>query len=522
MALAVSQDQRLWAYADGSLRTVEVLNWENQQSVMIAKTRYYDVLTDLLITPDNQKVITSWRPSLETNKQLPPLLMWDIKTGNPIPLLEEESSPVINLSMGGNADLLFVGELNGNGKLWNLTNNQLVKNFSAPNPILYSSFSLDDNYLFTWDTEKGRLWDLQAYPSTVNLPNTRNLSSTIKAGNYLLLNYQDSNNEYSKDLTDLEIFDTQTGNIVSTLRNTGTASTMALSPDGKYALLYGLSGFYFKIRKRQFQRGYTGIVLFDLVRNKIIEDWYDTQVFDFDNYSKMALNSEISPDGQWMAMTPYPGGSLVIYDLKNKREHMSYPMDEMPMNPSILFHDQGQHLWVSELNGTVSQIHVPSKIVLNSFPLADRLLTALAISPNGRLIAGCDETGKISIKEIANQALVTQIQVPEVGTQGFIQKILFSANGKYLISYKLMGKIEVWSIQSGKIIESFNGIHYGTEYNDDYSPDIGQLKTPFLERSESDNHFLYIDSTGKPVSQPCCVELSEILDWVKMLIDMEK
>ena len=95
-------------------------------------------------------------------------------------------------------------------------------------------------------------------------------------------------------------------------------------------------------------------------------------------------------------------------------------------------------------------------------------LRSLAVSPDGQRIASCGNDNLVKLWNAADGALLLSLP----GHAANVFSVLFHPNGEWLLSGDLLGQVNQWEVQSGKLMRTFdakelhtyeNGqaVHYG-------------------------------------------------------------
>ncbi|HCF57547.1 MAG TPA: hypothetical protein DFS52_06085, partial [Myxococcales bacterium] len=147
-----------------------------------------------------------------------------------------------------------------------------------------------------------------------------------------------------------------------------------------------------------------------------------------------------SPDGRRLA-TSSRDGSLRVWDLETKRELHVF-RGELKMDVEVSFGGDGRLL--AGAGGVVEVWDVESGKLVRRLPL--ELGSSARISPDGRLIATGEDTGRVTLWELATGE---RLQVFEEHT-ATVFDLEFSPDGRTLASAGKDGQVRLWDVKTGK------------------------------------------------------------------------
>ncbi len=152
------------------------------------------------------------------------------------------------------------------------------------------------------------------------------------------------------------------------------------------------------------------------------------------------LEVAFSPDGRRLA-TSSRDGSLRVWDLETKRELHVF-RGELKMDVEVSFGGDGRLL--AGAGGVVEVWDVESGKLVRRLPL--ELGSSARISPDGRLIATGEDTGRVTLWELATGE---RLQVFEEHT-ATVFDLEFSPDGRTLASAGKDGQVRLWDVKTGK------------------------------------------------------------------------
>ncbi|KAL2229717.1 WD repeat-containing protein 43 [Sesamum indicum] len=112
---------------------------------------------------------------------------------------------------------------------------------------------------------------------------------------------------------------------------------------------------------------------------------------------------------------------------------------------AVSFSVHGSHIYTAGADGMVCEIDSMSGNVLNKLTASSRVISSLAVSPDGKMIATA--AGQVKIFNSSNQKKLQKFS----GHPGAVRCMVFSEDGRYVLSSSLVERyVAVWKIDGSK------------------------------------------------------------------------
>lgn len=232
----------------------------------------------------------------------------------------------------------------------------------------------------------------------------------------------------------VRIWDLATGAVKQTLDGHGVwLHAVRFSPDGKQVAVAGLD------RNVRLWRVATGEQETELI-----------------GHTNGVNTLAYSPDGRYLA-TGARDRSLRIWDLTTQEQvHLLPHADGWVV--ALGYAAGGDRLFsaiargnepIREWNTTTGE----DLRVLKRDPQPDDQLLTLAVSPDGRIVAGSGTDRRIHIWNLARSEIVYQLS----GHTAEVSEIAFSPDGRLLVSGSLDHRVKIWEVDSGQLLTTLSG-----------------------------------------------------------------
>lgn len=154
-----------------------------------------------------------------------------------------------------------------------------------------------------------------------------------------------------------------------------------------------------------------------------------------------------SPDGRWLASTGW-GSVLLLRELSTGRE-----VHRLRGRYALAFSRDGQ--WMASDGGSdfgsITLWDAKSGREIRTFDSpsnAKDLVTSLAFSPDGRILASAWQAGTVKLWDVTSSREIRTIDAPSVATQ-YVTSVAFSPDGRILASSGPHGTVKLWDIAKG-------------------------------------------------------------------------
>ncbi len=171
-----------------------------------------------------------------------------------------------------------------------------------------------------------------------------------------------------------------------------------------------------------------------------------------------------SPDRRLLAV---PGEESVvrIWDVAAGTIHATLQLDVPAW--AVAFPPDGSGLAVGNLSSNVDLWRLETAAARSTFPLgAKRYATSLAVSPDGKILAGGTNSGRILIWDVASEARSHKLS----GHAEAVQALAFQPGTSVLASASQDHNLGLWSGRAGEHLGWLRG-HAGSVYTAAWSPD---------------------------------------------------
>jgi WD40 repeat protein len=220
----------------------------------------------------------------------------------------------------------------------------------------------------------------------------------------------------------------------------GDVTSVAFSPDGKYAL----SGSEDQTLK-----------LWDISSGKEIRN--------FTGHSRSVYSVAFSPDGKY-ALSGSWDGTLKLWNISSGKEIRSFTEDSDFVN-SVAFSPDGKYA-LSGSGDNTKLWEISSGKEIRRFTGHSDSVQSVAFSPDGKYALSGSGDNTLKLWEISSGKEIRRL----TGHFDSVHSVAFSPDGKYALSGSCDKTLKLWEISSGKEIRSFTG-HSRSVYSVAFSPD---------------------------------------------------
>lgn len=272
----------------------------------------------------------------------------------------------------------------------------------------------------------------------------------------------------------LKFWDTQSGFQLDVIKLDKFIREIAITPDGKY-LLIGVSKT--TVFMHMVLSGEGELIIMDLKTRKEIKR------IPFSNWLKKI---QCSADSKYAYLAYFKGYSIVSLDNFNCLNNLPtlYDVQDIAISPDMKLMAIGG-------SGTFKALYVYSQEDKNNVKQlysGTYGVNAVTFSPDSKAIAYGTEEGMIYLLNTENFKRISSFSIDKENShKSAIRKILFSKDGRYLVSSSGDINIKIWDVATGRLINSFNE-HKNSITDFEISP-----SSDFIISSAIENDFKYWD-----------------------------
>ncbi len=415
----ITPDQHWMAYArlwgsEVNLKEIQAQHWEE------IELRYHNApVKALALTPDGMTLISGGEDGL--------ICLWDLAEKKLKQVLMGHSGRINALAVSGDGRHLFSGGKDRNLRMWDLQTGHCVQTFFHPQGEVKSiTVSPDGTFAAAgcWGDPAVYVWDLASGALRQRLDK---FSLSVKALRGTSEGFWAADADRYANSLHLAWFD-RAGH--SQHRRTPAVSqrllnTVAISPDG--ALLAA--------------GGYRSVGLYDMQQGRMIHR--------LTGYKDYVKSLAFSPDGRRLISgTASIDEHLRIYDTQSGQCLHRIPVDSKQQIGmyAIACHPDGHRFLVSGISGISLWDLAAGRFIREVLPISERRLSAaLAVHPDGQQFAvGVRESAIVLYDLAAGEQRQTF-----TGHTDEITALAFSPDGRLLYASDSGALIRVWEVESG-------------------------------------------------------------------------
>lgn len=358
------------------------------------------------------------------------LKLYDRGTKEVIRELNGHSASIRALVFSPNGQYLVSVDQDGNLILWEVdSGKRLADLHDHSGPVAGLLYQLDGD-LVVWG--EGTTWELSPSDGQIlhktQIKSNGSILAASPAGDLLAV-YEPFT---------VSLLDAQSGKIIQELEGEAEDPWVEYQQEGLvfrrfYAASFSADG------DRLVTAGTGGVWYYDTSNKRLL------QQFPGNNAKKIVL----SPDGQWMLTSLYEQiNPMSVYDLQSG--NILFSLDEAFRGsdiPQAIFSPDGH--WVGMIQFTWDGPHklniydTATQQLTMSMPLGEDIpLSSLAFNPTGSLVAVGQANGEILLIDVNHRDVVVTL----IGHRGAVDHLIFSPDGRYLVSGSNDGTIRTWGI----------------------------------------------------------------------------
>jgi len=347
-----------------------------------------------------------------------PVLLWDLSRKVRVRRLFGPKGRTFAVALSANGSRVIAGGEDGQVRVWDGTTGRRLRTLRAGSRhVRCVALSPDGRFALSGgDDRTARLWDLRSgkqvwsleddrYPITAVLFSQEGNRAVISGGSAYLL-------------------DVQNRQVLA--KPSGGSNTLALSPDGSLLALGGGDELWLvNVPSGQEQREALG------------------------SHTTTITSLAISPDGKRVASGGYDTSVRLWDTARGTSERLLSEAAGLPVD--VAFSWDGNKLLSTGQNGTIHLWDIPSGQPGRVLVKLQAEATAVATSPAGPLAVFADKEGLLHLWD-----MVEEKESRTCGEQrraGY-QPVVISSNGQRLFAAREDRGIDVWDVDSGKLLQT--------------------------------------------------------------------
>jgi WD40 repeat protein len=273
------------------------------------------------------------------------------------------------------------------------------------------------------------------------------------------------------DEDDIQLWDIATGEELHTWRSGRSQRTQAVdfTPDGNTIVAGGVVEG--QIRLWQWQENSRRVHDSQLANSQLANTYSVT----------------VSPDGERIA-TGHSGGVIHLWNREMELIRSIQAYDPSANVVAVEFAPNGERLASRGFGGSIGQSPMSSSVQILEISTGEIIQTfsgnpsggvdSIAYSPAGDILAGyyegIYEAGTVRLWNPSNGDVIADLQTDIVRPHA----IAFSSDGAFIAIAGLSDRIEVWSVQSQAVVQTFtSGLDFHHVYSIDFAPNSSTFVT---------------------------------------------
>lgn len=315
--------------------------------------------------------------------------------------------------------------LAGNGRdktirIWKISTGKIIRTFSGHSDEITSvTFSRDGRYILSGSDDKTlKLWDTSSGKEIRTFSGHSSGVSSVcfSTDGIFALSGSDDNT--------LKLWEVTTGRLVRTISgHSGGVSSVCFSPDDKNIL----SGSYDRTFK-----------LWDVTTGNLIKT--------FSGNSTMVTSACFSPDGAY-SLSGGKDNIMNLWDI-NKAINVRSFIDHISIIASVCFSPDGKYGLSASYDSTLKIWDLATGALVNTLIGHAAEVTSATFSHNGRYVLSGSGDKSVKLWDISNGKMIKTFN-------GQSQSVCFSPDDKFVLSGAWDKTLKLWDISSGKLIRTF-------------------------------------------------------------------
>ncbi len=413
-ALALSSDGR-WLSTGDEIGQIQLWDFPRQKLVATL-TDHNDSIRALCFSPNGQYLVSGGSDQT--------LRLWDMQTQSCRHTLIGHTQRVLAVSFSADGSLIVSSSDDQTIRVWNTKTGEPVNILRDHNDWIRAVACHPANHTFASgsDDQTLRLWDLSSGHCFKTLQGYTNIiwSVAVSPDGATLASGSDDRK--------IHLWDVETGQLLQTLSgHTARVWAIAFSPDGK---TLASSSYDQTIKVWDLQRGDTRHILH--------------------GHTGQIWSVAFSPDGQLIA-SGSDDHTICLWDaITGVCRHTLH--GHTAAVRQTIFSSAG-HLFSCSEDGTIRRWDVSQATCLMTMTGHTRWIRALALSPDGKIIASGSDDRTIRLWNADTGQLLQTLS----DQSGRVEALAFSPDGRFLASGGSDRMIHLWQADSGQHLKTLSG-----------------------------------------------------------------
>ncbi|QFS52005.1 CHAT domain-containing protein [Nostoc sphaeroides CCNUC1] len=490
-SVSFSPDGRTLAFAGDGITL-----WDTTTGRKIKTLMGNSVFNDVKFSPNGKTFASA--------SHYPFVTIWDTTTGRKIRDLEH-GHRVNQVSYSPDGKILASTSDDQKVTLWDTSNGRILKTFEEEDQVVYVSFSPDGKIVAS-------ALSLGSQITIRDVSTGKILTFLNHSGHIMGISFSPDSKTIASASSDntIQLWDVNTGNVVSTLRSNITWRTesiafspISFSPDGRTIAFPSDKNTVRLWNIKNTTRAKTILhwKLYDIFTDHI--DGTKTKISSVRSFSFSSDNKIVAGIVYGNAYGFQPGGSVKLWNTSNGKEIRTLLLGDQVIIMAISFSVDGKTIALALDDGTITFWDVSTGEKIKTFK--DYTISVnIDFSSDNKTLASALSDGTITLWDVNTGIKIKNLtgikiknllaRADSVDGNGFYPNVDFSPDGKILASTSLAGTVKLWNVDTGKEIKILKS-HAGRVFGFSFSPD-GKI---LASASDEGTMKLWNVNTGKEI-----------------------